>query len=228
MPAKVLAFNLSRWDDKRMKTGAQNTPNQRAPLQRMLDLVFLPVRLALDHKTVSRLGLTSVLDERIAVCVENSSGLALDVGAGEGNPFIARYGRGYGFDIIPQRGVNAVADALNLPFGDSCFDTVLFIGSYLYMPDRTAALKEAARVLTPGGRVLITHINPALYWLRHKTAWWDKKENVSYPKHEPLWNRTILGHISGAGLCLEKRLPYLAHLCTLYVARKPGRSPTGM
>jgi SAM-dependent methyltransferase len=192
----------------------------RSAGRRVFDFIFLPVRLVLAHDKVARLGLTSVLQERLNVCRAHAVGRALDVGAGEGNPFIVQYGNGVGCDILPQKGIDVVADAMRLPFADASFDTVLYIGSYLYFSDKTAALREARRVLRPHGIVLLTHINPMLIWLRHKTAWWDRRENVDYPRREALWHRTIIAQFESAGLVFQRRVRYLAGLSSLYVARK--------
>ncbi|GAA3149869.1 methyltransferase domain-containing protein [Streptomyces sp. SID486] len=47
-------------------------------------------------------------------------------------------------------------DAMNLPFDDASFSAVWMLESVMQMPDRTAALTEAARVLRPGGRLALT------------------------------------------------------------------------
>ncbi|CCH33127.1 methyltransferase domain-containing protein [Actinosynnema sp. NPDC047251] len=49
-----------------------------------------------------------------------------------------------------------LADAMELPFEDGSFDAVFALGSMGHMPDRGDALKEVARVLRPGGRVVLT------------------------------------------------------------------------
>lgn len=48
-----------------------------------------------------------------------------------------------------------VGDAQELPFDDASFDTVLCTYSLCCIPDHRAALTEAARVLRPGGRLLL-------------------------------------------------------------------------
>ncbi len=53
--------------------------------------------------------------------------------------------------LPPPRRVCAPAEAL--PFGDNCFDLTLFFGSLQYMHCERA-LREAARVLVPGGRLV--------------------------------------------------------------------------
>jgi ubiquinone/menaquinone biosynthesis C-methylase UbiE len=46
------------------------------------------------------------------------------------------------------------ANALELPFEDSSFDAVVCQFSVMFFPDKLAALKEAARILKPGGMFL--------------------------------------------------------------------------
>jgi SAM-dependent methyltransferase len=55
----------------------------------------------------------------------------------------------------PRFGVH-LADALALPFGDSCFDAALLLGPLYHLPERDAriaALREATRVCRTGGVV---------------------------------------------------------------------------
>ncbi len=50
------------------------------------------------------------------------------------------------------------ADALQLPFAASSIDLVVCTESFHWYPDQAAALAELARVLNPGGRLLIASI----------------------------------------------------------------------
>jgi SAM-dependent methyltransferase len=47
------------------------------------------------------------------------------------------------------------ADATRLPFDDAAFDLVACQFGVMFFPDKPAAFAEAARVLAPGGRVLV-------------------------------------------------------------------------
>jgi SAM-dependent methyltransferase len=101
----------------------------------------------------------------------------LDVACGSGGPSLAlaeRTGcRVTGLDLEPAgiahaevqaraRGLagRAAFRALDcggrLPFGDGAFDAVLCIDSIVHLPDRFGTLREWARLLRPGGRLLFT------------------------------------------------------------------------
>lgn len=49
------------------------------------------------------------------------------------------------------------ADAMDMPFADASFDAVLAFESIIHM-DRPTALREMARVLVPGGRLVLTDV----------------------------------------------------------------------
>lgn len=48
-----------------------------------------------------------------------------------------------------------VADAASLPLPDAAYDVVLCQMALMFMEDRTAAVAEMRRVLTPGGRIVL-------------------------------------------------------------------------
>lgn len=78
---------------------------------------------------------------------------------------VGRQGRVVGLDI--NESMLAVArrlrpdiewehgDAADLPFPDASFEVVLCQASLMFFPDRASALREMARVVTPGGTVAV-------------------------------------------------------------------------
>jgi SAM-dependent methyltransferase len=54
----------------------------------------------------------------------------------------------------------ALADATALPFPDASFDAAVCVLAHTDMPDYVAALREAARVLRPGGRFVHIGVHP--------------------------------------------------------------------
>ncbi|MDQ3874670.1 MAG: class I SAM-dependent methyltransferase [Actinomycetota bacterium] len=94
----------------------------------------------------------------------------LDLGCGEGRcgAELARRGhRVVGVDAS-QRMIEAareqidavVADASALPLGDASFDVVVAFMSLQDMDDLAGAVREAARVLEPGGRLCFCNLHP--------------------------------------------------------------------
>jgi SAM-dependent methyltransferase len=68
-------------------------------------------------------------------------------------------------------------DAQHLPFADSSFDVVLMLEMIYYIPDLDLALSECKRVLSDGGRVMITvpnkerpDFNPSQFAVGYLTA----------------------------------------------------------
>jgi ubiquinone/menaquinone biosynthesis C-methylase UbiE len=69
-----------------------------------------------------------------------------------------------------RRGARWVrGDALRLPFADASFDVLVSTEAFHWFPDQPAALTEFRRVLEPGGRLLVSLINPPVAALSRLT-----------------------------------------------------------
>lgn len=75
----------------------------------------------------------------------------------------------------PRGWPRVAADAQALPFPDSTFDAVLSINLLEHLPDPSVLVREAARVLAPGGRFLAVTPNGDAEWLLDLIERWRLK-----------------------------------------------------
>lgn len=98
---------------------------------------------------------------------------ALDLGCGEGRGGVALHALGHrvvGVDSSPSLARLAsetgayervvVGDAASMPFADGSFDLVIAFMSLQDMDDAPGAVREAARALSPGGRMVAAFVHP--------------------------------------------------------------------
>lgn len=145
----------------------------------------------------------------------------LDVGCGTGGVLahLGGLGRACGIDPSPEaagycreRGLPvALASGMELPFGDRAFDAVLALDVIEHVEDDVALLREARRVLRPGGVAVLTV--PALPWL------WSSHDDVNH--HFRRYMRgTLEQAVCAAGMKPLKTSYYNALLLPLAVTRK--------
>jgi ubiquinone/menaquinone biosynthesis C-methylase UbiE len=94
-----------------------------------------------------------------------------------------------------------VGDAHNLPFPDASFDTVVVTLALCTIPDDRRALAEAARVLRPGGQLLLLeHVRSSVppVWLLQRVL----EPLTLLLDHDHLL-REPLRHVEDAGLVVE-------------------------
>jgi ubiquinone/menaquinone biosynthesis C-methylase UbiE len=110
-------------------------------------------------------------------------------------------------------------DAQSLPFPDDAFDTVVSTLSLCTIPDDRRAVSEAARVLRPGGRLLLLeHVrspNPAVRVLQRLLEPLSVRFQADHLLREPLY------HLQEAGLELENLERWKQGLVERVVACKP-------
>jgi SAM-dependent methyltransferase len=105
--------------------------------------------------------------------VPEPTGRTLDLGCGEGR--LARDLASLGHDVVGVDGSPAMiaaareaapelefhlADAASLPFDDGSFDLVIAFMSLQDIDDLSGAIREATRVLAPGGRLCLAIVHP--------------------------------------------------------------------
>lgn len=130
------------------------------------------------------------------------SARVLDAGAGEGR--YASYfpqQRYHGVDLAvgddqwDYTGIDALADLARLPFPDSTFDAALNIVTLEHVPEPLAVLEEIARVLRPGGALLLVapqqwevHQAPHDYYryTRYGLAWLLDRAGFTQTRIEPI------------------------------------------
>jgi len=130
----------------------------------------------------------------------------LDVGTGVGRWarwFASRGASVVGIDIEPDRIERAralgggprydimAADALRFP--DSSFDAVNSVTVLQHIPDdtRTAAIAEMARVLRPGGRVVLFENTDIADDAPHVFPWTPRRWEAAFAAHGLSLNRTV-------------------------------------
>ena len=139
-------------------------------------------------------------DDGAAIAAElglPSGSSVLDVGGGTG--VLAQHlvaASGYSVTVLDhdplavetassRSGVSAaLGDAAAMPFPDASFDAALFIDAFHHVADQRSAVRETARVLRPGGLVLVAERDPA-YFAAKITYTYERMIGESVSAHTP-------------------------------------------
>lgn len=211
----------------------------RSGFQKVKDFVTFPIR-AVTLFEKDRFGLSSLATERFDYVAREIRGRTLDMGCGKWNRFINEFarGNGVGIDVFKYEGLtnaHIVSDMTRLPFPDASFDSVTYIAAINHVPEskRDLELKEAYRVLRPGGNIVITMGNPLAEIAVHKVVYWydrllgtnvdmDTERGMDDEEAYYLLNREIKVRLTKAGF-KNIRLTYFFTqwgLNHLFVAKK--------
>lgn len=144
----------------------------------------------------------------------------LDVGTGDGTYAIEAARRGgqvTGIDVDPAMlaaarsrsdcaGVSVAlreARAEELPFDDGAFDVVLAVTVLCFVPDAHGAVREMARVLAPGGRLVLGELGRFSVWAaeRRVRGWLGS----STWKRARFWSRSNLAELARDGGARRRR-----------------------
>lgn len=155
-----------------MSAGAEPGPGGAAPRTRTISVAAAVQRRLWGTDPQAWADLAEAHNQPLFEAVLDAAGVGpgsrvLDVGCGSGLTLLLAAGRGAvpsGLDVSP--GLLGIArdrlpeadlregDMESLPFGDDAFDAVLGVNAFQFAGDPRRALREAARVARPGGRVV--------------------------------------------------------------------------
>lgn len=99
------------------------------------------------------------------------------------------------------------ADALHLPFADASFDRVLAVECIFHFASRLGFLREAARVLRPGGRVTLSDFVPRFQGGAGLGAFLERRVAEGYGEAAAGWQEGKYSEMAGAAglrLALER------------------------
>ena len=193
-------------------------------LSKLINTICLPIRLVFAHEVINKMGLCSLRDERYDLVMEHCRGRLLDIGCGN-NQLVRKYGHdSIGVDVYDFGGdAIIVENTSKLPFDDGSFDTVSFVASLNHIPNRREVLEEAYRLLSEGGRVVLTMISPLLGIIRHKMAWWDPDQHhrgIGKGEQKGLTHKYILSIMENAGFRYIERKRFIMGMNNLYIFEK--------
>lgn len=210
--------------------------------RRIADAVFFPLR-ALGGP-VSILGLSSLREQRMREVYKFTYGRVLDVGCGPHNLFIENFiGRemGVGIDFYPYEGVTTVIeDSLNLPFADASFDvvTLIAVGGHIPKSVRAQEFAELARLIKPGGRLVMTEGEPVTQYLVHKWAIVrdrlfgvrdiDTERGMEEDEEYCMPQAELLESLNTPPFKLRHRKRFMWGLNNVYVSEKVSGLPAGV
>jgi ubiquinone/menaquinone biosynthesis C-methylase UbiE len=169
------------------------------------------------------------------VC-SRARGEVLEIAAGTGRnlPFYPENVRLTGVELSPkmleiaQRRAREIGreadlragDAQDLPFRDASFDTVVCTLGLCTIPDDRGAVAEAARVLRPGGcLLLLEHVRSPVFPVR---ALQTLLEPLTMLVENDHLLREPLRHVEGAGLTVERFERSKWGIVERLAARKPA------
>jgi len=189
----------------------------------IISRVAFPLLSLISREQTLKLGLVPIDDERVIMALKYTKGRLLDIGCGANN-FVRSYGNGVGVDVAKWEGCDRVIkNAAKLPFDDNSFDTVSYLACLNHIPNRDDSVKEATRVMTDNGRIIVTMITPKLgrfvHWLRYNNDP-DNKERHINNENELLGmsHKQIISILKNAGFTNIEHRRFVFGLNNIYIA----------
>jgi SAM-dependent methyltransferase len=115
-------------------------------------------------------------------------GKIVEIGSGSGD-LKARVPEAICTDLFPNPWLDMTADAYRLPFGEGSVSSLILLDVFHHLARPYAFLREAERVLAPGGRVIlfepyISWISAIAYgWFHHEPVAW--KDAIDFSEEAP-------------------------------------------
>lgn len=148
---------------------------EKSLFQEIYDFLFFPLRCVLPYRWIQRLNLTDLGRERRRVVIPYLKGRILDIGCGPLNELKNEYefrNNIISTDIFQWDDIDLSCSADSLPFKENSFDIILMLACLNHFGNKELALKEAYRILKPGGKVLITMIGSMVGFFVHQVVFW--------------------------------------------------------
>jgi SAM-dependent methyltransferase len=164
---------------------------------------------------------------RVRTVLPHVRGRLLDIGCGS-NTVARTHGQGsLGVDVHQWGDVDLVVpDTARLPYDNESFDTVSILAALNHIPNRRDVLKEAFRLLRPGGRIILTMIPPTIsrvwHFLRRP---WDADQTERGMKEGEVWGLTpaaVRKLLTDAGFVVRDEKRFMLGINRLTVAEKPS------
>jgi SAM-dependent methyltransferase len=160
----------------------------------------------------------------------------LDIGCHQGEFLQSlgdRIGPSVGLDPLvqpqttPRYELRADLFADPAPFANASFDVIVMLATLEHIRDKAPLARECARLLRPGGRVIITvpskFVDHIIDWLcRFRLA-----DGMSLEEHHGYDPRTTPEVFGQSGFVLERWKRFQLGLNHLFVLRKPGVEASG-
>jgi SAM-dependent methyltransferase len=165
---------------------------------------------------------------RLAHVVPHLQGPLLDLGCGDctAEKLVPDYvGIDSNRDFLPDAQTSSAATVQgsghNLPFRDGAFRTVLAMAVLEHVADPVGCLREALRVLQPGGRLVLTTPTPVGDWIHHRLAYVNITSKHAADEHQSVMSPAALcAAVEEAGFVLERHKVFLFGGNQVCIARR--------
>jgi SAM-dependent methyltransferase len=206
-----LFSNLLRYWHRAGCTEIVREPMIRTKPNNFLESILLPVMVCSPDRVLERMGLPSLRSARYGRTARFIGARHLDLGCGN-NP-LQDYrpdARVIGLDVQvtrPKFDPSVVGVAEYLPFVDGSFDSLSMVACLNHFGERDAVIREACRVVRPGGRIIVTMIGPLVGVVCHKWRFWYQ---------DTLYREVHPGEVDGMGRKWVRALFSAHHMPCVY------------